>query len=154
LRLDYENDDNAFEIKDDGTAEPCFICASMYDMSGSKITSPVGVWDWDWYHSSEDDSSIINYLTINEVKTEDGQVIQNRIELTKSENFDIITPEDGYNIPDNNFHILKATFTPEATDTQITTTLTAYMPIAIKHSSINYMEGTRNIIYGSDGTLT
>jgi hypothetical protein len=74
--------------------------------------------------------------------------------LTKSENFDIITPEDGYNIPDNNFDILKATFTPEATDTQVTTTLTAYMPIAIKHSSINYMEGTRNIIYGSDGTLT
>lgn len=154
LRLDYENDDNAFEIKDDGTAEPCFICASMYDMSGSRITSSVGTWDWQWYHSSEDDSSIVNYLTINQVKAEDGQVIPNRIELTKSENFDIITPEDGYNIPDNNFHILKATFTPEATDTQVTTTLTAYMPIAIKHSSINYMEGTRNIIYGSDGTLT
>jgi hypothetical protein len=37
----------------------------MYDMSGSRITSSVGTWDWQWYHSSEDDSSIVNYLTIN-----------------------------------------------------------------------------------------
>lgn len=154
LRLDYENDDNAFEIKDDGSAKPCIICASMYDMSGSKITSATGKWDWEWYHSSEDDASVINYLNINQITAEDGQIVSNKIQLTKSENFDIITPEGSYSIPDNNFHILKVTFTPEASDTQVTTTLTTYMPIAIKHTSIDYMEGTRNIVYGSDGTLT
>lgn len=148
LKLDYDNDDNAFIIDNDGVASPCGITASMYDMSGQKITitEETGDWEWNWYHTSED-VSVQEYLTITNQEN-------NKIQLTLSENYGNIIEEQGYYIPADNFHILYATFIPKATNTQITTNLTAFLPIAIKHIDSDYMEGTRSVVYKSDGTLT
>ena len=123
----------------------------MYDMSGNKINmnKDQGSWDWQWYHKSENDKDVKNFLKI--VKNQEKPY---EIELTKAENFDNIQLEANYNILQLTYTYLK----DETLDTDDEETsakkLIAYFPVAIKRKDLcDYMEGTRIVLYNSQGLL-
>jgi hypothetical protein len=65
--------------------------------------------------------------------------------LTFNKNF-------GINIPEDNYIIVEATFTPgEDSDIIIKTPVTAYLPVAFKRSQYSYIEGCKKVIYNSQG---
>lgn len=124
LVLEFNNNENAI-IYIPGKESKCIVNASMYDMAGSKITTPEGTWEWKWLY----ENSII------QLSSGDSS----SIELTLPDNFDTINLN-------SNYHILSATFIP-TTGTKITT----YLPIPIKLSGYDYIEGAREVIYSSQG---
>ena len=117
LVLEYQSNENALIAGDETTAT---VEAIMYDFDGSRLY-PSGNYTWSWvsdttYISKEDNGS----LTILTCETD-------------------IVPEDNYSI-------LKCTYTESGT-----TTLIAYLPIAIKAKSYSHIEGAREVIYNHQG---
>ena len=129
LVLEFDNNENAITYIPDQDSE-CTIKASMYDMAGSKITQPEGIWSWHWLHGN----SYITKPEINDSST---------IKLTLSNKSGIIDLE-------SNYHILGVTFTPSIENT-FSTPITSYLPIAIKNKNYDYIEGAREIIYNAQG---
>lgn len=117
LVLEYQSNENALIAGNETTAT---VEAIMYDFDGSRLY-PSGNYTWNWvsdttYISKEDNGS----LTILTCETD-------------------IVPEDNYSI-------LKCTYTESGT-----TTLIAYLPIAIKAKGYSHIEGAREVIYNHQG---
>ena len=129
LVLDYEDNENAI-IFANNTVRDCYVQATMFNSSGAKITNANGTWNWSLYHSD-----INQYINIES----EGY----RAKLTFNKNFDILMPQD-------NYCILQATFTPGENDI-ISTPVTAYLPIAFKRDGYSFIEGCRKVIYNSQG---
>lgn len=140
LVLNFENGKNAYVLEEDkeDENEECYVSATLYDMSGSKINfAENDILEWSWYHGA--------------LEGEGGLVInpdpedKSRIKLTKHENFGNII------IPATNYHILQLNYTPK--DKNISSTqLTAYLTIPIKrNNSYGAAEGARKVIYDSQG---
>lgn len=177
LKLDYDDGENALIIDEQfNIVEPCKIKAALYDMSGKKISMSStniseGTWDWKWYHANDTSFQNYNFLGISDVDIVSGEFKTRQYEkqLTKAQNFDIIMEDKDVNdLLKNNYHVLEVTYTPsvKSQDTEesqeespddeniVSTALTAYLPIAIKmQNKCDYMEGTRTVLYGAQGTL-
>ena len=129
LVLEFDNNENALIYKNNENSE-CTIKASMYDMAGSKITNPEGIWNWSWFHKN-------NYIEIQDSNS-------SSVKLTLPNNYDTIDLE-------NNYHILVATFTPPSGESIVSTPITSYLPIPIKKQNYDYIEGAREVIYNAQG---
>ena len=135
LVLNYENNKNAMNFTGD-TVQDCIIATSMYDSSGAKIKDATGSWKWDLYNSDK----INKYITIEPL----AEGNYSRAQLTFNKNF-------GINIPEDNYVIVEATFTPGEDSDIVKTPVTAYLPIAFKRSQYSYIEGCKKVIYNSQG---
>ncbi|MGN1342658.1 MAG: hypothetical protein ACI4VL_05480 [Bacilli bacterium] len=63
LVLNYSNNNNAFKITENADNK-CTVQASVYDMSGSKVTDIEGensTWKWEWYTKPNDEFIKIEY---------------------------------------------------------------------------------------------
>lgn len=134
LVLDYEENKNAMVFTGD-TVQECIISTSMYDSSGTKIKTAVGGWTWGFYNSND----INKYIIIDPINEE-----ASKVKLTFDKKF-------GINIPDDNYIIIQATFTPGDESDIIKTPVTAYLPIAFKRAQYSFIEGCRKVIYNSQG---
>ena len=135
LVLSYEDNKNAIGFTGE-SIQDCIIATSMYNSSGARIKDAKGAWTWDLYNSDK----INKYVTIEPLQ--EGNF--SRAKLTFNENY-------GITIPDDNYIIVQATFTPGDESEIIKTPVTAYLPIAFKKTQYSYIEGCRKVIYNSQG---
>lgn len=132
LVLDYANNNNAFRISSWNQNNICTIQASVYDMSGTKITEIEGTghqWIWEWYQKPDNGKNFIT-LPIG--------VNSSSINLTLEENYGSFIEE--------NYYVLQATYTRDDS-----APITAYLPIGLMKDNYSYAEGARKIIYNSQG---
>ena len=130
LVLNYSNNNNAFRILENINNE-CTIQASVYDMSGSKVSEIEGKdssWEWQWYTKPDQD-----FITIKLDKEHPS-----RINLTLDKNYGSLITE--------NYYVLQATYKREGS-----TPITSYLPIGLMKDGFSYAEGARKVIYNSQG---
>lgn len=120
LVLEYSSNENAVIAGGDGA----IIEAIMYDYDGTRIGTS-GTYTWGWVNNT-------SYLSIGENY---GSYI--KINCNTS------------TVPNNNYSILKCTYSPGNDEGGIN--LTSYLPIAIKDSNYSHIEGAREVIYNHQG---
>lgn len=120
LVLEYSSNENAIIAGGDGA----IIEAIMYDYDGTRIGTS-GTYTWGWINST-------SYLSI-------GENYGSYIKLNCNTS----------TVPNDNYSILKCTYSPSDDEGGIN--LTSYLPIAIKNSNYSHIEGAREVIYNHQG---
>lgn len=120
LVLEYSSNENAIIAGQDGA----IIEAIMYDYDGTRIGTS-GTYTWDWVNST-------SYLSI-------GENYGSYIKLNCNTS----------TVPNDNYSILKCTYSPSDDEGGIN--LTSYLPIAIKDNNYSHIEGAREVIYNHQG---
>lgn len=120
LVLEYSSNENAIIAGQDGA----IIEAIMYDYDGTRIGTS-GTYTWGWVNNT-------SYLSI-------GENYGSYIKLNCNTS----------TVPNNNYSILKCTYSPGDDEGGIN--LTSYLPIAIKDSNYSHIEGAREVIYNYQG---